>query len=165
MMLAINALCKRLYATSVHDDPAFHRKLTNNAYRFWRLHRMLYSKRVFAAPQDEGVADAPWHMPQWIGTADVNGPEQYPIRGFYLPNDEEGMLYYGNRRLEQSNPEVYRELAQFKASSPGNAMSPTRGPARSMACDFILTRGRSESPESMWSNWSQTSAAMRNSPP
>ncbi len=126
---------------------------------------MLYSKRVFAAPQYEGLADAPWHVPQWIGTADVNGPEQHPIRGFYLPDDEEGMLYYGNRRLEQSNPEVYRELAQFKASSPGSAMSPTRVPARSKGGALILIRERSESLESMWSNWSQTSAARRNSPP
>ncbi len=74
MMLAVNDLVRRRYATSVDDGPAFVWKLTKIAQRFWRQHRMLYAKRVFAAPQVE-AADSPWKIPQWIGAADVNAPE------------------------------------------------------------------------------------------
>jgi hypothetical protein len=163
MLEEIAALVKNQYATSVDSDLAFSRKLTKHAQRFWRQHRMLYCKRVFAAPQ-EPAADVSWKMPQWIGTADTNTPEQYPMRGFYLPNDEEGMLYYGNRRFEEQNPEAYRELPQFKASAPGSAMSPTRLPARSKAGAAILNRSPSPSQDSMWSSWSEVAARMSTQP-
>jgi hypothetical protein len=163
MLEELAALVKNLRATSVDSDPAFNRKLTKHAQRFWRQHRMLYCKRVFAAPH-EAAADISWQVPQWIGTADTNTPEQYPMRGFYLPNDEDGMQYYGNRRFEQQNPEAYRELAQFKASALGSAMSPTRQPSRSKAGAAILNRSPSPSQESMWSSWSTQVARQARQP-
>ena len=154
MLEEIAALVKKERATSVDKDLAFDRRLTKHAQRFWRQHRMLYCKRVFASP--EQPADSPWKVPQWIGTAETNTPycEQYPLRGFYLPNDDEAMQYYANRRSEQQDP-AWTQVSQFKAKGiPGAPSSPLNIPARSKMGAVMSGMSGSTSRDSLWSSWS-----------
>ncbi len=154
MLEAIGKLAQETRATDVDSDPAFLQKMTKNARRFWRQHRMLYCKRVFAKPGQP--ADSPWKLPQWIGTAETNTPycEQYPLRGFYLPNDDEAMQYYGNRRLERLDP-AWTQVSQFKAKGiPGAPSSPVSSPARSKMGAVISGMSPSTSRDSLWSSWS-----------
>ena len=103
---------------------------------------MLYSKRVFVAPGD-GEGDVGWWVPQWIGNRETNVLEgqQYPLRGFYLPNDEEALDYYALRRMETNHPVIGRLPIQSKSSGSTEA-SPheplNTGSARSKMGNFRL---------------------------
>jgi hypothetical protein len=161
----IKELAKKNRATDVEGDPAFDGKLTENAQRFWRQHRMLYSKRVFVAPGD-GEGDVGWWLPQWIGNRETNvlDGQQYPLRGFYLPNDEEALDYYALRRMEANHPVIGRLPNQSKSSGSSEA-SPheplNTGSARSKMGNFPTSMSRTSSQDSLWSNWSSVAGKIR----
>ena len=161
-MIRLKEFAKTHRATDVEGDPAFVGKMTANAQRFWRQHRMLYCRRVFVAAGD-GEGDVGWWVPQWIGNRETNVLEgqQYPLRGFYLPNDEEALDYYALRRMEANHPVIGRLPFQSKASGSSDA-SPHEplytGTARSKMGNFPSSMSRTSSQDSLWSNWSAVAA-------
>jgi hypothetical protein len=155
-ILLIKDLSKRVAAIDVAGDPAFAQKMTANARRFWRQHRMLYCRRVFSHPSDK-TADVGWHVPQWIGTAATNSQYalQYPLRGFYLPNDEEAIQYYGQRRSEANDPAIVDASTSKASPASSSTNSPLHpGCPRSKMGASPTSMSRSASQDSMWSSWS-----------
>ena len=159
-ILRIRELSKRNGAIDVAGDPAFEQKMTANARRFLRQHRMLYCRRVFCVPSDK-TAGVGWHVPQWIGTAATNSQYalQYPLRGFYLPNDEEAIQYYGQRRSEANDPAIGDASTSKASTASSSSNSPLHpGCPRSKMGAQPTSMSRSVSQDSMWSSWSTQAA-------